>query len=115
MKFSELIKGDVVVFRLSEKMMSCNDAFPLMERLKEFINQGKKHYIMDFSEVPWMNSQGIAMIIWAMTSTKNAGGSIAFCGFSESTKNLLDITRLDTLLSIHQNLDDALKSLHGGT
>jgi anti-anti-sigma factor len=108
MIFSDFIKDGIVVFRLSEKIMSCYDAFPLMDRLKEFIDQGKKQFIMDFSKVPWMNSQGVAMIIWAVTSITNADGSIVFSGFSESADRILRITRLNTILSCYKDTESAL-------
>jgi anti-anti-sigma regulatory factor len=62
-----------------------------------------------------MNSQGVAMIIWAVTSAKNAGGNIVFSGFSESIKKVLEITRINTLLSCYDNLDEALDSFKGNT
>ena len=115
MIFSDDIKGGVVVFRLSEKIMSCYDAYPLIDRLKEFIKRGKKNIVMDFSDVPWMNSQGVAMIIWAVTTTKNAEGSIVFSGFSESVERVLNITKLDKILIRYANVDEALNSFSNKT
>lgn len=113
MIFSDDIKDGVVIFRLSEKIMSCYDAYPLIDRLKELIKRGKKKIVMDFSDVPWMNSQGVAMIIWAVTTTKNAEGSIVFSGFSESVERVLIITKLDKVLTRYSNIDEALSSYSG--
>ncbi len=115
MIFSDDIKDGVVIFKLSEKIMSCYDAYPLIDRLKDFIQRGKKKIIMDFSDVPWMNSQGVAMIIWAVTTTSNADGSIVFSGFSESVERVLGITKLDKALTRFSNIDEALNSFSENT
>jgi len=110
MIFSDDIKNGVVIFRLSEKIMSCHDAYPLIDRLKDFFNRGKKKIIMDFSGVPWMNSQGVAMIVWAITTTKNAEGSVVFSGISDSVERVLGITKLDKVLVRYPNVEEALQS-----
>jgi anti-anti-sigma factor len=110
MDFSSHIANKVVVFELSGKIMTCNDATPLMDKLKQFISSGKKNFIMDFSGVPWMNSQGVAMVIWALTTTRNADGSIVFSGLSESVERILEVTRLNKILDRYPNIDQALSA-----
>jgi anti-anti-sigma factor len=111
MIFSDDIIDGVVVFKLSEKIMSCHDAYPLIDRLKDFFGRGRKKIIMDFSDVPWMNSQGVAMIVWAITTTSNAGGEIVFSGISDSVERVLGITKLDNVLKQYANIDEAIHSL----
>jgi len=108
MNYTDEIKNGIVLFKLSDKIMSCSDAFPLIDKLKKYLGQGKKNIIMDFSDVPWMNSQGVAMIVWAVTTALNENCKIVFSGFSEQCAKVLKITRIIEVITSYSDLNQAM-------
>ena len=62
MDFQDLSDGNVVVFALSGKIMSCEDAIPIRAKIKEYLEQNKKNFVIDMADVPWMNSDGLGLL-----------------------------------------------------
>ena len=111
MDFSEQTEADMVVFKLSGKIISCSEAYPLMSKMKDHIGQKKRKFVIDLSEVPWMNSQGIALLVWAMTTIKNVDGKLALSGISQQNEKMLKITGLYALFAVYPNIDEAVISI----
>ena len=67
MKMTETISDKVVVLELSGKIMGGPDATLLTEKLHQLIESGKTQVIVDLSQVSWMNSSGLGILIGGLT------------------------------------------------
>jgi len=75
---------------------------------KEMEN-GRKKFIVDMSDAKYMNSTGLNILINLLTKTRNNGGEVILTNLSEKIKELYMITKLDSIFTITDNLDDAVK------
>ena len=110
MKMRDEVKDGVVIIHLEGKVMGGPDATMFHGKLHEYINQGKKKVIINLAEVEWMSSVGIGMLISALTTMKNNDGVLKLANITEGIESLLTITRLVTIFSTYDSIDEAMKS-----
>lgn len=80
------------------------------DEIKALIEKGKTNVVGDLSNVKFMNSSGLGIMISALTSLRNAGGDFKICGASDRIESLLMITKLITVFNHFKTLDEAVKS-----
>ena len=69
--------------------------------------------ILDFSEVPYIDSAGLGSLVTVYLSRQKAGRRVALSGVNERVFRLLEITKLESLFLIFATIDDALAALSG--
>ena len=110
MEMIEHIENGIVVLKLSGKIMGGPDAATLNEKLHELVESGNTRVVADLSNVNWMNSSGLGILINALTTIRNAGGDLKLAAVTEKIKSLLKITKLLTVFNTYDSTDDAVKS-----
>jgi len=66
MKFKDFESdGGVIVLELSGKIMGGEETTMFHGKLHEYIQAGKRNFVIDLKNVEWMNSVGLGMLISA--------------------------------------------------
>src|SRR5512144_2574940 len=99
-----------VVIELKGNVMGGEDTKEFNELLHKLIDEGKKNIVIDLSDVKFMNSSGLGMLIGGLTTMKKTGGNLKLARVSEKIESLLIITKLITIFEFYDNVDDAIKS-----
>lgn len=99
-----------VVIELSGKVMGGPHAKTFRDTLHGLIEDGKKEVIADLSNVKFMNSSGLGLLIGGLTTMRNAGGDLIICGANKKIESLLVITKLITVFDHYRTLEDAVES-----
>lgn len=110
MKLNEYRKEGVAVLEPKGKIMGGPDATLLHEKLHECIEGGIKKVIIDLSDVDWMNSTGLGILISGLTTLRNNGGELKLANVTDKIQSLLTITKLVTVFEAHDSVDEAIKS-----
>ena len=63
--------------------------------------------IVDFSDVPYLDSCGIGAVIAAHVSARKSNRRILFAAFSGQARNLVEMTHLRTALGTYDTIQDA--------
>jgi anti-anti-sigma factor len=71
-------------------------------------SQGPATVVLNFNEVSYINSTGIALIVGLMARARKAHRQLAVYGLSEHYKEIFQITRLADFLSIYSDEASAL-------
>jgi len=74
------------------------------------IEKGRVHLLVDLSAVRFLDSSGLGSLVRAMTTTQNEGGQTKLVGCSPQARKLLEMTKLDSVFEIHDDLEAALTS-----
>ena len=101
---------EAVVIELKGNVMGGEDTKEFNDLLHKLIDEGKKNIVVDLSDVKFMNSSGLGMMIGGLTTMKKAGGSLKLARVTEKIESLLIITKLITIFEFFDNVDDAIKS-----
>jgi anti-sigma B factor antagonist len=100
----------ITVVELEGSVLGGPDATELNDLLHALAEKKKKRVILDLGSVHTMNSSGLSMLIAALTTLKNAGGTLRVAGASEKIENLFVITKLSTVFEMYPTVKKAAAS-----
>jgi anti-sigma B factor antagonist len=110
MKLKSREQNGVLILEVKGKVMGGPDAQEFHDILKSEIEKGTRKFIFDLSEVEWMNSSGLGMLISGLTTIKNGNGELKLANVAEKIHSLLLITKLVTIFESFDTVDAALIS-----
>jgi anti-sigma B factor antagonist len=67
------------------------------------------HLIVDLSEVPYMDSSGVATLIECMQTARRSGSSLVLCSLQSKVRSIFEIARLDVVFRIVDSAEKALE------
>ena len=67
-----------------------------------------RRLIIDLTDVPYMDSSGVATLVEAMQNARRSGGKLILCCMQEKVRSIFEIARLDTVFTIVNSADDGL-------
>ena len=100
MKYSVDKQEKYAVFQLQEDNLNSLVAPKVKSEFVILSNEGVKNLILDMSEVKFVDSSGLSAILTANRLWKNLGSFVLTGIEHPSVKKLIEISRLDTVLSI---------------
>ena len=87
-----------------------NSSPQLRKSFAEIVDSGKTKIIIDFEEVAYIDSSGLATLIEMMQRLKRNQGVMHLIRMSDKIKGLFEITKLDKLFKIYSTQEEALAS-----
>jgi anti-sigma B factor antagonist len=106
-KFSE----SVAIVRLSGKFLAGSDGPFLRQKVKDLIEAGSKKLIIDFADVPYIDSTGLGFLAGTHATVKMAGVSMVLSNLNPHVRKVLDSVQLSQFFVIAQNEAAALARL----
>jgi anti-sigma B factor antagonist len=110
MKFSTKEIAGSTVIKLEGNVLGGPDAAELNNSLHKLVEAKKKKVVIDLSDVPFMNSSGLGMLIGSVTTMRNAGGDLKLAGASAKIKNILSVTKLLNVFELYETAKEAAES-----
>jgi anti-sigma B factor antagonist len=111
MKLTDREQDGVVILEPKGKIMGGPDASLLHDKLHEVLEAGKRKVVIDLSQVEWMNSTGLGILISTYTTLRNNDGELKLANVTDKIQSLLTITKLVTVFDTHDSVDEAVKAL----
>lgn len=108
-KLSE--ENGIQVLCLSGELIDKNQANDLMKSIETIIEEGKNKLIIDLSELKYMNSSGLNVLIQLLSKTRTAGGESVIFNVNKKVNDLLVITKLNTLFKVAESKESAMKMI----
>ena len=100
----------VTVLSLMGRVTLGEESSQLRNKIKELLKEGKKRLVLDLGGVDYIDSAGLGTLVAAYTSARNEGGEVRLASVTKRFGDLLNITKLVTIFSVHNNVADAVKS-----
>ncbi len=108
MKFSSEVKNETLVIRLDGDLIGENDGTGVLSIATDAIQQKIVKCVIDISNLRYINSSGIGVLITILTKFRNKGGEVYLLKPSESVQKLLVITKLNAIFQIAKTEEEAL-------
>ena len=105
----EEMQNDINIYRLHGQL-DTNASREFEQRLLEAITSGIKNLVLNFTELHYISSAGIRVILNAINAIKRIGGRIMLCGLQDYVKEVFEISGVGVLLPIFATNDDALNA-----
>jgi anti-sigma B factor antagonist len=108
MKFNTEVKNNTLIIRLEGDLIGENDGAGVLAKATDAIQQKVLKCIIDISNLRYINSSGIGVLITILTKFRNKGGEVFLLKPSESVQKLLVITKLNAIFQIAKTEEEAL-------
>ena len=111
MDYTSEIKNDILIVNMSGDLIGEDNGFALLELVNGTISEKVIKCVINISELRYINSSGIGVLITVLTKFRNKGGEVILVKPSESVKKLLIITKLNAIFNIAQSDEEAIAEL----
>ena len=102
-------KGNVLVVDIKGDL-DARVAADLKEGLGEKIEEGNSWLLINLSDVPYMDSAGLGVLVSGLKNTNRKSGDLRVFGLQADVKNIFELTRLHKVFQIFDNEEVALES-----
>jgi anti-sigma B factor antagonist len=106
MRIEERTLGDVFVLDLHGKVTLGEGSTQLRDRIDAILAAGTKNIVLNFEDVPYIDSSGVGEIVRSFTVAHRRGGRLRLCHLTKRLSDLLTITKLHTVFEVYENLED---------
>ena len=103
-------KDEICLVRCAGRLVTGDHEY-LYSKRDEIKGANCKKVLADFSEVRDIGSAGIGFIVGVYTSTKNSGGRFVLVGLRPRVREMLDITRVSTIIPMAEDVASGLVTL----
>jgi anti-sigma B factor antagonist len=97
--------GSAAILRIHGEITGASEP-PMMAAYAEA--EGATSIVLDFSQLDYMNSGGIGLLVTLLVRTQRAGQRLMAVGLSDHYRQILALTRLDEAIGIHDDEPSAL-------
>ncbi|MGI9543706.1 MAG: STAS domain-containing protein [Cyclobacteriaceae bacterium] len=111
MNYTHEVDQEVFILKLTGDLIGENRGPELVELANENIENDIKLCAIDISEVRFINSSGIGVLITILTKFRNVEGEVVLINPSEQVKKLLIITKLNAIFTIVDDKEAGITEL----
>jgi anti-sigma B factor antagonist len=85
-----------------------------MDAYREAGAEAIQGIVLDFSGLDYMNSSGIGLLVTFLVRAKRAHQQLSAYGLSDHYRQIFELTRLDEVISVHEDEDQAVAAARAG-
>jgi anti-sigma B factor antagonist len=110
MDIKQRTEGNVRILEIAGDLMGGGELEPFRKIIDQLIKDQAVNVVVDMTQVTWMNSSGLGMLISGLTSLRSSGGDLRLANLSERMRRPLQITKLDTVVQQFASVKEAINS-----
>ena len=96
-----------------EQLLNELDNNLILKEVQNRIEKGFNKFVIDLSNLNFMNSVGLNFMISVMNRSKNSGGDLALANANAQVINLLEITKLTPMFKLAPSVEKAINDFTG--
>ena len=105
MKFSVEIKDDSKIIVLEVEKFDVSNMQEIKKGIIAEIEANPSNFVINFSNVDFVDSSGLSVVISVFKHLKGLGFELTLCGLKEQPVELLEITQLHKIFKIVNSCD----------
>ena len=107
MNYNHRVNNDVLNLEFTGDLIGENNGPELVELVNDLLNKGVRYCFVNISDVRYINSSGIGVLITILTKFRNKSGELYLINPSDHVKKLLIITKLQAIFNIVSSVEEA--------
>lgn len=107
MEFNHQSANGIATFTLTGNLVGETDGMALADAFNDHIESGTLRFAVDLTDLKHINSSGLGVLITLLTRTRKKGGELVLVNPSSYIRNLLLITKLNSIFRIYENAEEA--------
>jgi anti-anti-sigma factor len=96
------------VVSLSGRLLTDGDTQHMSEGIAQLLNDSVTLIVMDLTQLEHCNSSGLGFIIRTLTRARINQAEFVISGVKGSVAKLFEISKIDNIISMYNNQEDAL-------
>ncbi|HEY6161863.1 MAG TPA: STAS domain-containing protein [Bacteroidia bacterium] len=101
----------IPVFHLMGELIDRSQAKDLIAEVDKCIEGSKCKFVFELEKLKYVNSSGLGILIMLLTRARKNGGEIVICCVNQKVKELLVITKLNTVFTVTKSVESAVAKL----
>jgi len=110
MELSTREDGRVTIMSVQGDLVIGEAEATFKRTVTRLLEEGKIYLLVDLSEVGFLDSSGLGALVRAMTNSQKEGGQTKLLKAGPQVRRLLEMTKLDSVFEIHDDLERAVSS-----
>ncbi len=102
--------GEITIVDIKGRITIGEGNVMLREIMVGLLEKGKKHVLLNMTDVAHVDSAGIGELVRSHTSVRKQGGQLKLANVNKKVQELLQKTMLLAVFDVHQDETSAVKS-----
>jgi anti-sigma B factor antagonist len=102
--------GHVTILSVKGDLVIGEPEATFKKAVTRLLEEGHVHLLVDLSQVGFLDSSGLGALVRAMTNSQKEGGQTKLLRVGPQVKRLLEMTKLDSVFEIHEDLEKAVST-----
>lgn len=104
--------ADHIIVSIQGRIVTDNDTADLLKEIQVTIDENKKSYFFDLSQLEYITSSGLNFFVRILTRTRNIGAEVTLCGIQGNVEKLFAISKLNEIFTFSPSLTEALNNVN---
>lgn len=109
MKISTSTADNELVVLQIEGAIDAHTARELDRALSDLLSQGHSRLVLDLSQMSFISSAGLRVIVYADREASGQGGQVRICGLNLQVRRVFEMAALDECLQLCDGCQEALE------
>jgi anti-sigma B factor antagonist len=105
-------KNPIAIFSLYGELIDRNEGQRIMDEVNMLSEEGQNKFVLELSELKYVNSTGLNVLINILTKARKNGGDLIICCLSKKVQELLVITKLSSVFSVMDSTEEAIEKFN---
>lgn len=105
------VTGNAVAVLSVSGRSSVLDGSIVQQTVRRLMREGNRNFVFNLSNLEYLDSLGMGQLVSAYLSVRDRGGDVKLVDPVGPVKDLLQNTRLNTVLEVFATDEDAIRSL----
>ena len=102
--------GSVTVLTVTGDLVIGDAESTFKKTVTRLLEEGHTRLLVDLTGVGFLDSSGLGALVRALTQSQKEGGQTKLLGAGPQIRKLLQMTKLDSVFEIHDDMEAAVSS-----
>ncbi len=107
------LESGIEVLKLAGSLTLGREAQHFEWTVEELIKKGQNKIVVDLTEISFVDSAGIGILVGCHGKVSSVDGQFRLAGVIDRVRNVLRVTRVDSILKMDATGADSLKAIAG--
>ncbi|MFJ3666807.1 STAS domain-containing protein [Streptomyces sp. NPDC090106] len=103
-----LLRDDVALITV-QGYLDVDTATEFQHHLANQLHHGRRHFLLDLTDVPFMDSSGMNIILRVYQEARTLPGSVHIIAPRPAVRRILDLTGVSLTVPVSESVDEALE------
>ena len=108
------VEPGITIFSISGRLSLGNTLLSIESAIKKLIEAGAHKLIIDLTELTYIDSAAIGMLVGSNGLIEQAGGTMRVCGAQGLVAKSFAVVHIDRILTIDADVDSSTRSFAAG-